>query len=170
MRNDIGVVGAKLIYPNRTIQHAGIVLNFTGIAGHVNAHMKKDDVGYMGRIMIQQNFSAVTAALLMISKENLNKIDGFDENLAVAYNDVDLCLKLRNLGKVNLYDPYVIAYHYESKTRGYEETDEKKERLQKEANILKGKWKKFFEKHDPYFNINFRNDVPDMRINPNRII
>ena len=169
MRKDIGAVGAKLLYPNNTIQHAGIVLNFTGIAGHVNAHLSQNDVGYMGRNMIQQNYSAVTGALMMVSKENFNKVDGFDEKLAVAYNDVDLCLKLLNIGKVNLYDPYIVAYHYESKTRGYDETEEKKKRLDNEASILKKKWEKYFGVDDPYFNINFRHDVPDMRVNPNKV-
>lgn len=169
MREDIGAVGCKLLYSNNTIQHAGIVLNFTGVAGHVNAHLSTNDVGYMGRNMIQQNYSAVTAALMMVSKENFSKVNGFDEKLAVAYNDVDFCLKLLNIGKVNLYEPYVVAYHYESKTRGYDETEEKKKRLDNEANTLKKKWEKYFCVDDPYFNVNFRHDVPDMRVNPNKI-
>lgn len=169
-RKDVGAVGVKLAYPDGSLQHAGVVLNFTGVAGHVNAHMRNNSVGYMGRIMIQQNFSAVTAAFMMVSKENFEKVGGFDERFAVAYNDIDFCLKLRDINKVNVYEPYVVAYHYESKTRGYEDTDEKKKRLEKEANMLKDKWKKFFDKEDPYFNINFRHDTPDMRINPDKVL
>ena len=168
-RKEVGAVGAKLLYPDNTIQHAGIVLNFTGVAGHVNAHMIGKEPGYMGRIMIEQNYSAVTAALMMVSKKNFEEVKGFDENLKVAYNDVDFCLKLRNIGKINVYDPYVEAYHYESKTRGYDESTEKKKRLEKEAKILIKKWPEYFSKNDPYFNINFRQDVPDMRVNPNKI-
>ena len=168
-RKDVGAVGGKLIYPDGTIQHAGVVLNFTGIAGHVNAHMRNNAVGYFGRIMIQQNFSAVTGALLMVSKKNFEDANGFDEDFPVAYNDIDFCLKLLSLGKVNVYDPYVTAYHYESKTRGYEDTKEKKERLNNDTLRLKDKWKDVFNRPDPYFNINFRNDVPDMRINPEKV-
>lgn len=168
-RKDVGAVGGKLIYPDGTIQHAGVVLNFTGVAGHVNAHMRNNAVGYMGRIMIQQNFSAVTGALLMVSKKNFEEVNGFDEDFPVAYNDIDFCLKLLSLGKVNVYDPYIIAYHYESKTRGYEDTDEKKERLNNDTIRLKDKWKDVFSRSDPYFNINFRNDVPDMRVNPEKV-
>ena len=169
MRKDVGVVGGKLLYSDNTIQHAGIVINFTGVAGHVNAHMKRNDVGYMGRLMIQQNFTAITGALMMINKKTFNTIGGFDEKLPLAYNDVDLCLKLRNIGKVNVYDPYIVAYHYESKTRGYDDTEKKRKRLENEAKYLMNKWPTFFEKEDIYFNINFRHDVPDMRVNPNKI-
>ncbi len=168
-RDDIAVVGAKLLYPDGTIQHAGIVLNYTGIAGHVNAHLKGSDEGYMGRTMIQQNFNAVTAAMMMVKRSDFYRVDGFDEELKVAYNDIDFCLKLREMGKLVMYDPYVEAYHYESKTRGYEDTIEKKERLEKEAKLLKSKHKKMFDKEDEYFNINFRHDVPDMRIREDKV-
>lgn len=168
-RKDVGAVGGKLIYKDGTIQHAGVVLNFTGVAGHVNAHMRNNAVGYFGRIMIQQNFSAVTGALLMVSKNNFEAVNGFDEEFPVAYNDIDFCLKLLSLGKVNVYDPYITAYHYESKTRGYEDTEEKKERLNNDTIRLKNKWQDVFNKPDPYFNINFRNDVPDMRVNPEKV-
>lgn len=163
-RNDVGAVGAKLIYPDKRIQHAGVVLGLTGIAGHVNALMGTDEIGYMGRIMIQQNFNAVTGAMLMVSKENYLKVNMLSEDFPVAYNDIDFCLKLRELGKVNVYNPYVEAVHYESRTRGYEDTDEKKQRLANEATRLKEKWPKYFEKEDAYFNVNFRHDVPRIRV------
>lgn len=163
-RDDIGIVGAKLLYRDNTIQHAGIVLNFTGVAGHVNAHLKSYDVGYMGRTMIQQNFNAVTGAMLAIKRTTFDEIDGFDENFPVAYNDIDICLKVRSRGLLVMYDPYIEAYHYESKTRGYEDTKEKKDRLIKDTSKIKEKWPEFFNRPDEYFNINFRNDVPDMRV------
>ena len=169
-RKDVGAVGAKLIYPDSKIQHAGVVLGLTGIAGHVNSLMGKDEIGYMGRIMIQQNFNAVTGAMLMVSKENYIKVGKLDEDFAVAYNDIDFCLKLRELGKVNVYDPYVEAIHYESRTRGYEDTDEKKQRLKDESNKLKEKWMKYFEKEDEYFNINFRHDVSRISLKKEKVI
>ena len=168
-REDVGIVGTKLIYPDGSIQHAGVVLNYTGVAGHVNAHLKSYDVGYMGRVMIQQNYSAVTGAMLMVKKEDFDKVGGFDENFPVAYNDIDFCIKIRNFGKLVVYDPYIEAYHYESKTRGYDDTEEKKERLINDSNRLKEKWKDVFSKQDPYFNVNFRKDVPYMSVEPNRI-
>lgn len=163
-RKDIGIVGAKLLYKNNTIQHAGIVLNFGGVAGHVNAHESKDAEGYFGRIIIQQNFSAVTGAFLMVSKKDYIEVDGFDEDFPVAYNDIDLCLKITNLGKFVAYNPYIVAHHYESKTRGYDISDKKKKRLEDDSKRIMKKWKNVFENSDPYFNINLRTDVPTMRI------
>lgn len=165
-RKDIGAVGVKLLYKDMTIQHAGVVLNFGGVAGHVNAHLRASDEGYMGRTMIQQNFNSVTAAMMMVKKSNFEEVGGFDENLKVAYNDIDLCLKLREKNLLVMYEPYVEAYHYESKTRGYDDSPEKKERLEKEAEILKSKHKDFFNRPDMYFNVNFRCDTPDMRVKP----
>lgn len=168
-RKDVGAVGGKLIYPNNKIQHAGVVLGLTGVAGHVNSLMGKDDIGYMGRIMIQQNLNAVTGALLMVSKEDYLKVNMLSEDFPVAYNDIDFCLKLRELGKVNVYNPYVEAVHFESKTRGYEDTEEKKQRLENESNKLKAKWNKYFEKEDEYFNVNFRHDVSRIRYRTDKI-
>lgn len=163
-RKEIGAIGAKLIYKNKRIQHAGIVLNLTGTAGHVNLNEKEKKPGYMGRIMIQQNVSAVTGALLGISRNTFEQIKGFDENFPIAYNDVDLCLKILETGKLITYNPYIEAYHFESRTRGYEDTEEKKERLSKEEKKLKDKWGKYFKTTDKYFSPNFRNDVPNMRV------
>ena len=163
-REEIGAVGAKLIYKNKKIQHAGVVLNLTGTAGHVNLNEKENNPGYMGRIMIQQNVSAVTGALLGISKKVFEQVKGFDESFPIAYNDVDLCLKILDLGKLITYNPYIEAYHFESQTRGYDDTEEKLQRLNKEEIKIKDKWDKYFKNTDKYFSPNLRTDVPAMRI------
>ena len=168
-RKEIGAIGAKLIYINKRIQHAGVVLNLTGTAGHVNLNEKDNNPGYFGRIMIQQNVSAVTGALLGISKKVFEEIKGFDESFPIAYNDVDLCLKILDKGKLITYNPYIEAYHFESQSRGYDTTEEKLQRLNKEEKRLKDKWKKYFEKTDKYFSPNLRTDVPAMRISTERI-
>ena len=163
-RKEIGAIGSKLIYKNKRIQHAGVVLNLTGIAGHVNWNEKQIKPGYFGRIMIQQNLSAVTGALIGISRKTFEEVKGFDEDFPIAYNDVDLCLKILETGKLITYNPYIEAYHFESKSRGYEDTNEKKQRLENEAKRLKSKWEKYFNVTDKYFSPNFRTDVPNMRV------
>lgn len=168
-RNEIGIIGAKLIYKNKRIQHAGVVLNLTGTAGHVNWNEKEKNPGYFGRIMIQQNVTAVTGALLGISRKTFEEVNGFSEDFPIAYNDVDLCLKVFEKGKLITYNPYIEAYHFESKSRGYDDTEEKKQRLENESNKLKQKWKKYFEKTDKYYSPNLRTDVPNMRIKFERV-
>lgn len=163
-REDVGIVGAKLLYDNQTVQHAGVVLGLTGVAGHINAGLEENNPGYMARNIICQNYSAVTGAMLMISKKDYEEIEGLDEEFPIAYNDIDLCLKIREKNKVIVMNPEVKAYHFESKTRGYEETEEKKKRLENDANRLKNKWEEVFKKEDPYFNPNFRKDVGTMRV------
>lgn len=163
-REEIGAIGAKLVYKNKRIQHAGVVLNLTGTAGHVNWNEKENNPGYFGRIMIQQNVSAVTGALLGVSKKTFDQVNGFDETFPIAYNDVDFCLKIQDIGKLITYNPYIEAYHYESQSRGYEDTEEKQKRLKKEENKLKKKWKKYFDVTDKYYSPNLRTDVPNMRI------
>ena len=168
-RKDVGIVGGKLLYENSNVQHCGVVLGLTGVAGHINCGLDENDPGYMARNIIIQNYSSVTGAMLMISKKDFEEVGGLDENFPVAYNDIDLCLKIRNKGKLIVLNPFVLAYHFESKTRGYEITEEKRERLEKDANRLKEKWKYIFNKEDEYFNPNFRHDVGLMRVNPNKI-
>ena len=163
-REEIGAIGAKLIYKNKRIQHAGVVLNLTGTAGHVNWNEKENNPGYLGRIMIQQNVSAVTGALLGVSKKVFEEVKGFDETFPISYNDVDFCLKIQDTGKLITYNPYIVAYHYESQSRGYEDTEEKQKRLKKEESKLKKKWKKYFDVTDKYYSPNLRTDVPNMRI------
>jgi glycosyltransferase involved in cell wall biosynthesis len=151
---EIGCVGAKLIFKNGTIQHAGVYLHENGIGGHIHMGFSKIDYGYMDRIQIIQNISAVTGACLMIKKDVFEKVGGFDEaNLAVAFNDVDLCLKVMDAGYRNIYTPFAELYHYESLTRGPEDTPEKIIRFNKEREFIKKKWLKYL-KQDKYYNPN----------------
>ena len=153
-RDEVGIVGAKLLYKDKTVQHAGVVIGMGGIAGHVNRTISDKAPGYYGRVKVINNFSAVTAACLMPKKEVYEKVEGLDENFKVAFNDVDFCMKVRKLGLLVIYTPYAKLYHYESKSRGYEDTPEKKKRFEGEIALFESKWKKELKQGDPYFNIN----------------
>ncbi len=151
-RPEIGAVGARLWYPNDTIQHAGLVL-VAGLAAHAHLGRKRGDHGYFSRASLTQSLSAVTAACLCVRKKLFDAVGGFDETLAVAFNDVDLCLRIQAAGYRNLYTPYAELYHYESASRGYEDTPEKMQRFQKEADILRARWMPVLM-NDPYYNPN----------------
>ena len=154
-RPEVGAVGSKLLYPDGRIQHAGIVVGMVGAAGHPHKFFPNDHIGYHGRLHMVHNVSAVTGALLMVSKAKFDQVAGLDEdNLAVAYNDVDFCLKLHQQGYYNVFTPYVEATHHESISRGYEDTDEKMQRLLKEQAHFLEQWKDFIENGDPYYNPN----------------
>lgn len=153
-RSDVGAVGARLYYGDGTLQHAGVVIGLGGIAGHPFYGFPSEDVGYFGRVVIAQNYSAVTAACMMMKKSVFQQVGGFDEQLAVAYNDVDLCLKAGEAGYRIVYNPYAELYHYESKTRGYEDTKEKEERFQAEREIFRRRWEKILRDGDPNYNPN----------------
>ncbi len=154
MRKDTGAVGARLYYGDDSIQHAGIVLGLGGIAGHCFAQTPSYDPGYFSRIRVAQDYSAVTAACLLTRKEVYEEVGGFTEELAVAFNDVDFCLKLREKGYRIVYDPYAELYHFESKSRGLEDTPEKLERFHKEIALLSERWKDVLDRPDPYYNPN----------------
>ena len=154
-REEVGIVGAKLLYKDKTVQHAGVVVGMGGIAGHVNRTISDKAPGYYGRVKVINNYSAVTAACLMTKKELYQEVEGLDENFKVAFNDVDFCMKIRELNKLVIYTPYAKLYHYESKSRGYEDTPEKKKRFDGEIKLFEEKWKKKLEQGDPYFNLNF---------------
>lgn len=154
-REDVGAVGVKLFYPDNTIQHAGIVLGVDRVAAHLFRGLPRHAHGYFARESSIQDFSAVTAACMMSKKKVYEEVGYMDEDLAVAFNDLDFCLKIRQTGKLIVYDPFVELYHYESKIRGYEDTPEKKERFEKEIEKFLDKWKDFYEKGDPYYNKNF---------------
>lgn len=155
-RNSVGAVGAKLYYPDDTIQHAGIILGMgaDGVAGHGHYRVHRTNLGYMGRLYYAQNVSAVTAACMMIRKEVFVEVNGFDEEFTVAYNDVDLCMKVLKAGYLNVFNPYAELYHYESISRGAEDTLEKRVRFEKEVMRFKEKWEKELEIGDHYYNPN----------------
>ena len=153
-RPTTGVVGVKLLYPNNTIQHAGVVMGLGGAAGHVLVGEDRDGPGYFNYVNMQNNYSAVTAACIMIRRSVWDEVNGFDENFTVEYNDVDFCLKVRELGLNNIYLPHVELYHYESISRGHPHmTKESYERHVREINLLKNKWMDYID-NDPCYNPN----------------
>ncbi|MDE6026243.1 MAG: glycosyltransferase [Lachnospiraceae bacterium] len=160
MRDDVGVVGAKLFYEDDTIQHAGVVIGFGGYAGHVFNGMKDNELGYMMRAKINSNFSAVTAACLLTKKSVFSEVGGLSEEFVVACNDVDYCLKVREQGLLVTYCADAKWHHYESKSRGYEDTPEKQERFAKEKSLFQQRWKTVLENGDPFYNINFPVSLP----------
>lgn len=154
LRPEIGCVGAKLYYPDGTIQHGGVILGIHGTASHAHKHFSGDDTGYFGRLSVVHNVSAVTAACMVVRKSVFNKSGGFDEdNLKIAYNDVDLCLKVLDLGYRNLWTPFAELIHYESKSRGKKHTKETRERLDQEEAFIRSKWMQYL-KNDPAYNVN----------------
>ncbi len=152
-RDDIGVVGVKLYYFDDTIQHCGVILGIGGVAAHIYSGKNKKENGYMKRIVCQQNYSAVTAACLAIKKEQFLLIGGFNEELAVAFNDIDLCLKIIEYGKRVYYNPLVELYHYESKSRGSDDNPIKKARYHQEYAYMKNRWHSVLD-DDPNYNLN----------------
>ena len=141
----VGCVGLKLLFPDKKVQHAGVVLGYGGVAGHIYVAESNEDNGLFGRLAMPYNYTAVTAACLMIEKSKFNQVKGFDENLKVALNDVDLNLKLLDNGYYNVCLSNITMYHYESKARGYEATTEKHERFLKEQKYMQNKWGKILE-------------------------
>jgi O-antigen biosynthesis protein len=150
----IGAVGAKLLYRNNTIQHGGILIGQPEIAVHAHKGFPKDSEGYQKRLISVQNFSAVTAACMMMRQNLFLEAKGFDENLPLAYNDVDLCLKLLALGKRIVWTPHAELFHDESQSRGLEVSLEKQKRLSSETDYFLQRWKDVLEKGDPYYNPN----------------
>lgn len=153
-RPGTGIVGARLYYPDDTVQHAGIIVGMGGIAGNILVGLKRGHTGYMHRESLQQDLSAVTAACMMVKREAFEAVGGFDERLKVAFNDVDFCLRVGERGYLTVYDPYAELYHYESKTRGAEDTKEKVHRFQDEIEYMRGRWKALLKSGDPYYNRN----------------
>ena len=162
-RNDVGAVGCRLLYEDNTIQHAGVIVGDIGVAEHI---FKKQIEGmtYHARAMLTQDMSAVTAAVMLVKKEVFEKVEGFDERFAVAFNDIDICMKIREDKKLIVYAPYACFHHYESKSRGAEDTPEKIERFINEVNLFNSKWRSFIENGDPYYNCNFSKKHTDCRL------
>jgi GT2 family glycosyltransferase len=164
-RDDVGAVGALLYYPNDTVQHAGVIVGIGGVAGHAHKHSPRDAMGYYSRIKINQNLSAVTAACLMTKKSVFESVGGFDENFSHAFNDIDLCLKIRQNGYLIVYTPYSELYHHESLSRGYEDTPSKINRFADEIIYFKKRWHRELEQGDPYYNPNLTLNREDFTIN-----
>lgn len=155
LRPEVGAAGPKLFYPDGSIQSAGIVVGIGGVAGSLFAGMRGSFSGYLHKASLMQDLSAVTAAMMIVRRSVFRKVGGFDEDLAVAFNDVDLCLKIRRENLLVVYDPFVQAVHHESVSRGDEYTREKAQRYRMEAARMKEKWPEYYEKGDPYYNPNF---------------
>lgn len=154
LRNEIGCVGAKLYYPDGSLQHAGVVLGIGGVAGHSHKYFPGNSEGYFGRLRTQHNVSAVTGAALIVRKAVFDEVGGLDEErLTVAFNDVDFCLKVRQAGYRNLWTPFAGLYHHESKTRGAENTPEKAARFAAECNVMMERWGNYL-KNDCFYNKN----------------
>ena len=154
MRSEVGAVGAKLLYEDNTVQHAGVIVGFAGYACHPFIGIKNESNGYMMRARINCDYSAVTAACMLVKKSVFNEINGFDEDLKVAGNDVDLCLRIREKGYLIVYNAFALWHHYESKSRGYEDNPEKVKRFECELDLFKSKWKDIIDNGDPYYNKN----------------
>ena len=153
-RPDTGIVGARLYFGNNTVQHAGTVIGIGGIAGHMFTDMPRERSGYMHKAAIIQDLSAVTAACMMVKRQGFDEVQGFGEQLSVAFNDVDFCLRVREKQYLVVYDPYVELYHYESKSRGAEDSKEKVRRFQSEIEFMRCRWETLLKKGDPYYNKN----------------
>lgn len=162
-RSSIGAVGAQLLYADRTIQHAGVVLGIAASTGHSHKHASADAFGYMGQIVSICNYSAVTGACLMCRRDTFAAVGGFEEQLAVSYNDIDLCLKFREQGLQNIYLPHVQLYHYESKSRGQDLSPEKQARFFRETDWMHRRWTDWMQR-DPYYNPNLTRKHQDYRI------
>ncbi|MCM1386091.1 MAG: glycosyltransferase family 2 protein [Bacillus sp. (in: Bacteria)] len=165
-RKDVGAVGAKLYYEDRTIQHAGVVIGLGAhrTAGHTHYRVSSNNLGYMGRLCYAQNVTAVTGACLMVKKEIYETLGGLDESFAVSLNDVDFCLRIREAGYLNVFTPFAELFHYESISRGLDDKGASAERYNEESERFREKWRKMLEKGDPYYNPNFSLDRSDFAL------
>lgn len=162
----IGAVGAKLLYSNTTVQHVGCALGIGGLCDHLFRHIGHNDPGYHGRAKLISNVSMVTAACLLIKTATYKEVGGYEEQLAVAFNDVDFCIKVRDAGYYNVCNPNALLFHYESATRGYDTTPEQIRVQQSEAQFMIKKWGKILQR-DPYYNPNLKLEGYNCDIDPN---
>lgn len=165
-RGDVGAVGAMLYYNDDTIQHAGVTVGLGGVAGHPDRYARRGEGGYFGRLLYAQNLSAVTGACLMVPRAVWEKVHGLDEDYAVAYNDVDLCLRIREAGYLVVWTPYAELYHCEYKSRGLDDTPEKRQRFLGEVRRFRTRWAKVLEDGDPYYNPNLSTAGENYSFNP----
>ncbi len=168
-RKDVGAVGAKLYYEDRTIQHAGVVIGLGAhrTAGHTHYRVSSNNLGYMGRLCYTQNVTAVTGACLMVKKEIYDKLGGLDESFAVSLNDVDFCLRVREAGYLNVFTPFAELYHFESISRGLDDKGAAAQRYNEESEHFRKKWRKMLDVGDPYYNPNFSLDRSDFALKIN---
>jgi len=165
-RPSVGVVGAKLYYPDDTIQHAGVVIGILGIAGHIYKHQLRESSDNFGRLNLQQNLSAVTAACIKVKRDVFKRVQGFDAGFQLAFGDIDFCLKVRKEGYLVVWTPYAELYHHECKNRGYEDTQEKKTRYNSEFDLFRERWANILTVGDEYYNPNLTLDHLDMSVDP----
>jgi len=165
LRKEVAIVGSKLSYPNDTIQHAGVIVGVGGFAGHSHKYFPIKHKGYVNRLRLIQNYSAVTGACMMIQKEIFYELEGFDEHYALAGSDIDLCLTALSKGYLIVWTPYAELCHHESKTRGNEDTEEKQKRFKGETDRFKQKWSGFLDLGDMYYNPNLTLSAEDFSIN-----
>ena len=154
----------RMYYEDDTIQHAGVVIGFGGIAGHCFVQQPRGNTGYCHRIICAQDYSAVTAACMMVKRSVFDEVGGLTEELAVAFNDIDFCMKVRQKGYLVVYNPYAELYHYESKSRGLEDTPEKLERFHKEIRTFETRWPEIMKNGDPYYNPNLSLETQDFSL------
>ncbi len=164
MRPDVGAVGARLYYEDDTIQHAGCVIGFGGIAGHCFVQQPRGYTGYCHRIICAQDYSAVTAACMMVKRKAFEEVGGLFEELKVAFNDIDFCLRLQKAGYLVVYNPYAELYHYESKSRGLEDTPQKVARFHSEIKTFEKRWPEILRDGDPYYNPNLTLESQDFSL------
>jgi O-antigen biosynthesis protein len=163
IKPDVGAVGARLWYPDGTLQHGGVILGFGGSSAHAHHRLPKGNPGYFGRAVLQQELSAVTGACLMVRRKVFDEVGGLDEQLPVDFNDVDFCLRLRAAGYRNIWTPFAELIHHESATRGKHDNPEKITRFQQETHFMKMRWGKTVEQ-DPFYNPNLSTTAADYSI------
>ncbi|MEO7103899.1 MAG: glycosyltransferase [Gemmatimonadaceae bacterium] len=166
-RPEVGVVGAKLLYPDQHIQHAGVIVGIGGVAGHAHLHQAGDRPGYFSRAQLPQNLSAVTFACAMTRRDVFAQLGGLNAtDLTIAFNDIDYCLRAREAGYLIVYTPFAELYHHESRTRGYEDNPEKQARFSREIAYMQKRHRAILESGDPYYNPNLRLDIHDFSARP----
>lgn len=164
MRPEVGIVGARLFFEDNTIQHAGVIIGFGGVAGHAFIGLDREANGYFSRILAVQDLSAVTAACMMVKRSVFEEVGGLEEQFQVAFNDIDFCMKVRKKDYLVVYQPYATFYHYESKSRGQENSSEKVARYNKEVDLFRSRWMEILENGDPYYNPNLTMDKADFSL------